>query len=86
MTKKNFEDSLEKLEQIARELEDGELTLESSLKKFEEGIKLADFCSTKLDDAQAKVNLLLHKNGKLTSQPFETTNNDDIKGLRDLRD
>jgi exodeoxyribonuclease VII small subunit len=77
MTKKNFEDSLEKLEQIARELEDGELTLESSLKKFEEGIKLADFCSTKLDDAQAKVNLLLHKNGKLTSQPFETTNNED---------
>jgi exodeoxyribonuclease VII small subunit len=83
MPKKNFEDSLEKLEQIARELEDGELPLESSLKKFEEGIKLADYCSKKLDDAQTKVNLMLNKDGKLTSQPFETSDKKDIEGLID---
>ena len=72
MVKKNFETSLEELEQIARELEEGELSLENALKKFEKGIKLADFCSTKLDDAQKKVSILLQKNGELTSQPFTT--------------
>lgn len=71
MAKKNFEDSLAKLEQITRELEDGAISLEDSLKKFDEGLKLADFCNQKLEDAQRKVNLILKKDGKLTEQPFD---------------
>jgi len=74
MAKKNFEASLEQLEQITRELEDGDLSLEASIKKFDEGIKLADYCNQKLDDAQKKVNILMQKEGKLTAEPFDQSN------------
>jgi len=70
MGKKSFEESLARLEQITEELESGELTLEDSLKKFDEGIKLADFCQQKLLEAQQKVDLLLKKNGRLQEIPF----------------
>ena len=70
MAKKSFEESLEKLEQITRELENGELSLEDSLKKFDEGIKLAEFCNRKLDEAQKKVDLLLKRNDTIESVPF----------------
>lgn len=75
MAKKNFEDSLQKLEQITQDLEDGDLSLEGSLKKFDEAMKLADYCNEKLNDAQKKVNLLLNKEGELSRQPF--TNSDE---------
>lgn len=74
MTKKNFEESLAQLEQITRELEDGDLSLEASIKKFDEGIKLADFCKQKLDEAQKKVSILIQKDGKLTAEPFNQPN------------
>ena len=48
MAKKTFEAALARLEQITEELEDGELSLENSLKKFDEGIKLAGFCNEQL--------------------------------------
>jgi exodeoxyribonuclease VII small subunit len=71
MAKKNFEESLAQLEQITRELENGDLSLETSIKKFDEGVKLADYCNQKLDDAQRKVNILLKKDGTLTAEPFD---------------
>lgn len=71
MAKKTFESALARLEEITRELEEGELTLESSLKKFDEGIKLAEYCNQKLTDAKAKVEILLQRDGKLTTESFE---------------
>lgn len=71
MAKKTFEDSLSRLEEISRELEDGELNLETSLKRFEEGIKLVQVCNKKLDESQKKINLLLEKDGVVISQPFD---------------
>ncbi len=71
MAKKTFETALSRLEEIARELEDGELSLESSLKKFDEGIKLADFCNKKLTEAKTKVEILLNKDGELKTEPFD---------------
>ena len=71
MAKKTFEDALARLEKITQDLEEGDLSLESSLKKFEEGIKLAEYCSGKLDEAQNKVDILLKKDGKLTEVPFD---------------
>jgi len=71
MAKKNFETALARLEQIARELEEGDLTLESSLKKFDEGMKLVQFCSQKLDESQQQIDILLNKNGSLTPAPFQ---------------
>ena len=70
MAKRSFEESLEKLEQITEELESGSLSLEESLKKFDEGVKLADYCNQKLQEAQQRVNLLLKKNGHLQEVPF----------------
>ncbi len=70
MAKKTFETSLETLEQITNELENGELSLDDSLKKFDEGIKLAEFCNKKLNEAQGKIELLLHKDGELERTTF----------------
>jgi exodeoxyribonuclease VII small subunit len=73
MTKKTFEDALSRLEEITRDMENGDLSLEDSLKKFDEGIKLAEFCNRKLDEAQKKVNILIKKNNKLVEMPFNET-------------
>lgn len=71
MAKKTFESALNRLEEITHELEEGELSLENSLKKFDEGIKLADFCNQKLTEAKAKVELLLKKDGELIPEVFD---------------
>ena len=76
MAKKTFESALSRLEQITEELEDGELSLDISLKKFDEGIKLARFCSEQLEEARAKVELLLEKDGKLEAVPFGGNDDD----------
>ena len=68
--KKNFEDSMARLEEIARELEAGEISLDESLKLFDEGVKLARFCQEKLDQAQEKVDLLLKEEGGFARVPF----------------
>ena len=70
MSKEKFEESLEKLEEIVRRMEAGEMTLEESLKAFEEGIKLARLCSKKLDEADRRVELLLREEGELVTKPF----------------
>lgn len=70
MAKKTFESALSKLEQITSEIEEGELGLEKSLKKFDEGVHLVNFCSEKLEEARSQVELLLKKNGKLSAVPF----------------
>ncbi len=71
MAKKTFESSLSRLEKITEELEDGELSLENSLKKFDEGIKLVEYCNAKLTEAKAKVEILLEKEGQLEKIPLE---------------
>lgn len=71
MKKKSFEGALEKLEQITKELEEGDLSLEDSLKYFDEGVKLAEFCSNKLNDAQRKIEILLKKNDTMEPVSFE---------------
>ncbi len=72
-----FENAVEKLEAHVRTLEQGELTLDESLRIFEEGMKLAKFCGKKLDDAEQKIEILLEKNGELIKKPFEITENED---------
>ena len=77
MAKKTFESALARLEQISEELEDGNLSLEASLKKFDEGIKLAEFCNAKLSEARTKVEILLEKSGRLEAEPFGEQEHDD---------
>lgn len=55
---KNFEEMIENLEQIANDLESGKLTLDESVKKFEEGMEISKECSKILDDAEKKITIL----------------------------
>ena len=72
MAEKKFEAALVRLEEIVRELEQGDLPLESSLKLFEEGIKLSRICNRRLEDAERRVEVLLKDaTGKITAQPFD---------------
>ena len=71
MATDNFEASLKKLEEIVTRLETGSLSLEDSLKAFEEGIKHSAFCSSRLDEAERRVEILLkQKDGSLKREPF----------------
>ena len=68
MTKKdnkefNFEEALENLEELVSSMENGELSLEDSLKAFERGIKLTRECQTALKDAEQKVQVLINEEG-----------------------
>jgi exodeoxyribonuclease VII small subunit len=72
MSKKaTFEQAMKDLEEIVRELEAGELPLDESLKKFEEGMKLSKLCSLKLEEAEKRVSILLkERDGELTKAPY----------------
>ncbi len=72
MAEKKFEVAMQRLEEIVQGLEEGDLKLEDALKAFEEGMKLARFCSKKLEEAEKKVTLLVQEDeGKYTQAPFE---------------
>ena len=80
---KNFETSLEELERIVRELEQGELTLEKSLELFEQGVKLSRECQERLNQAERRIEILMRDNqGRAVVRPFdpesELNANDDI--------
>ncbi len=57
----SFEDSYDRLEEVIKRLEDGELSLEESVALYEEGVQLARHCGDKLDDAELRVSGLLHE-------------------------
>lgn len=59
MAEKTFEDAMKKLVAIVDELEEGELTLEETLKKYEEGMKYSRFCMDKLNQAEQKLKKLV---------------------------
>ncbi len=68
----DFEKSLEKLEKIVDELENGDLSLEKSIKTFEEGVKITKHCQSLLNKAELKIQKLLEKDdGSLTLEEFD---------------
>jgi len=71
---KDFEKSLQSLEQIVSRMENGDLGLEESLKQFEKGIQLAKSCQDALSSAELKVKQLIEKNGLQQTIPFEDKN------------
>lgn len=67
----SFESSLQRLEQIVKKLEAGDLTLDDALKLFEEGIQLSQQCQKQLEEAENKVEILLKKaDGKVAARKF----------------
>ena len=67
----SFETSLQKLEEIVEKLEEPDLPLDKSLKLFEEGIKQARFCETRLTEAEGKVETLIRENEAFKKEPLE---------------
>lgn len=67
-----FEASLKELETLVEKMEQGELSLEESLKHFERGIQLTRSCQQALKDAGQKVDMLLQKNGQDEVVPFDS--------------
>lgn len=65
-----FEDSLAELEQLIEQMEQGDITLEESLKSFERGVNLTRTCQKALQEAEQKVQILLEKNGQQNLEPF----------------
>ncbi len=58
-SERNYEEAVARLEEIVGQLEEGNLSLETSLTLFEEGIGLAKYCSEKLDAAEGRLQILL---------------------------
>lgn len=67
----NFEQSLKQLENIVAQMERGDISLEESIKLFEEGTKLADQCKQQLAEAEGKIEILIkQRNGAMKREPF----------------
>lgn len=68
----HFENALQELETLVETLEEGDLSLEDSLKQFERGVALTRSCQKALNEAEQKVQVLLEKNGETSLDDFET--------------
>lgn len=74
---RTFEASLEALEQIVHQLEDGDLPLDKSLELFEQGIRLSRECQERLSQAERRIEILLRDNqGRPVATPFKEPTSD----------
>ena len=69
---KSFEEKMENLEKIVTELEKGDLNLDDSVAKFEDGIKISKECNKILEEAEKKITILLNQDGEMKEENFET--------------
>ena len=78
MKENKFEDAMRELEGIVKRLEEGDLSLEESLKIFEKGVSLSRFCFNKLEEAEKKVSILIKDEDKIRTEPFEAEESEDV--------
>jgi len=79
-----FEDDLKKLENVVERLERGDLTLDESVKLFEEGMKLSNACKAELDKAEGRIQILVQgKRGTMQMAEMETEQENEEFGLTD---
>lgn len=67
---KSFEELMEELESIVQELEKGNLNLDDSVAKFEEGMKISKECNKILENSEKRISILLENNGEITEEEF----------------
>jgi len=72
MPEVKFEKALQRLEEIVDDLESGRLSLDESLKIYEEGVGLIKVCNKKLNEAQKKIEVLVKEEGKLTAKAYKS--------------
>ena len=70
----NFEEAMKSLEQIAGELEKGNLNLDESVAKFEEGMKLSKICNDILEDAEKRISILIKNGDEVSEKEFKVEN------------
>ena len=66
----NFEELKEKLEDITNKLEKEQLSLDDSVKLFEEGMRISKECNTKLEDAEKRITVLINDNDEIKEENF----------------
>ena len=66
----NFEEIIKQLELIAQELEKGDLNLDESVTKFEQGMKLSKQCNEILENAEKRINILIKNDDNVTEENF----------------
>ena len=71
MMEKTFEETIVELEKIVADLESGDLTLDESMKKFEEGMKASKHCTEILDKAEKKIVTVLEKNSEIVEEELK---------------
>ena len=77
-----FEEHLTKLESIVEKLEKGDLTLDESVKLFEEGMKLSEACKAELEQAEGRIQVLVQgKGGKMQAVEMEAEEEEREFGL-----
>ena len=67
----SFEDGLEQLETIVKQMEQGDLPLEKSIELFERGMKLSEACRKQLTEAETRVEILTRRAGEMEPEPFD---------------
>lgn len=67
----NFEQAMDRMDEIIKSLEDGNLELDKSLEVFEEGIKMYRYCTKKLEDMEGKVKVILQQEGAVKKVDFD---------------
>jgi exodeoxyribonuclease VII small subunit len=78
MAEVKFEEALKKLEKIVEDLEQGDLSLDEALKKYQEGIELSRVCYLRLENAKKKIDILIkNKKGEFEFKPLEDTKTED---------
>lgn len=73
----DFEQSLATLEGLVNRMEQGDMSLEESLKTFEQGIALTRECQARLAAAELQVTKLIENQGEFTLQPFDPIEGED---------
>ena len=73
-SEKNFEELIENLEDITNKLEKEKLSLDYSVKLFEDGMKISKECNKKLQDAERRITILLNDGEDIKEETFEDLN------------
>ncbi len=78
MAEVKFEEALKRLEKIVEDLENGDLSLDEAMKKYQEGIELSRVCTQRLDNAKKKIDVLVkNKKGEFELKPLNETKSEE---------
>ncbi|GGJ10301.1 exodeoxyribonuclease VII small subunit [Paenibacillus hunanensis] len=68
----NFEQAMDRLEEIVSELEHGDVPLEKAIDLFQQGMQLSQVCGSKLEEVERKIEMIVEEDGELRKKPFQS--------------